>query len=61
MRLSGRHVNPEVVVMRDTARPIRLRAAGLAYMFTADEAVELATQLADAVDEIRTNNRKATP
>lgn len=60
MRIAARNVNPMVVLMPGTARPIRLRTGTLTYMFTPDEAVHLATQLADAVNELDTT-RKVTP
>ncbi|UHJ55712.1 hypothetical protein LT337_00845 [Mycolicibacterium fortuitum] len=47
--------------MPETARPIRMRTGALTYMFTEAEAIDLADKLVDAVDEIRTHDRKATP
>ncbi len=53
MRLSARDLDPTVVLAPDTQRPIRLRTGALTYMFTAAEAIELATKLADAVTQLR--------
>ena len=52
MRLSGRDIQPDVKVSPGTVRPIRLRAAGLVFGMERAEALDLATQLADAVAEI---------
>ena len=52
MRIAAREVEPKIVVMPDTARPIRLRTGALTYMCTEAEAIELADKLVDAVDEI---------
>jgi hypothetical protein len=60
MRLSGRHVVPEVAVAPDTSRPIRLRTGALTYMLTADEALGLAARFAAAVDELRQYERNQT-
>ena len=60
MRIAARNVEPKIVVMPDTARPVRMRTGALTYMFTEAEAIELADKLVDAVDEIRTHDRKAT-
>ncbi len=56
MRVAARNLDPTVVVAPGTERPIRLRTGALTYMFTEHEAVDLATKLADAVDE----NRRST-
>lgn len=59
MRLSARDFRPEVVTAPDSRRPIRLRTGGgITFMFTTDEAIELATLLADAVTNF---NRKDKP
>jgi len=57
MRLAAKNIDPSVVVAAGTERPIRLRTGALTYMLTDDEAIDLATKLADAVDE---NRRSAT-
>ncbi|WP_418601576.1 hypothetical protein [Mycolicibacterium sp. SCSIO 43805] len=59
MRLSGRDIQPDVKVSPDTVRPIRLRAAGLVFGMNTAEAMHLATQLADAVDEIHNHEGNA--
>ncbi len=53
MRLAAKNIDPSVVVAAGTERPIRLRTGALTYMFTEHEAVDLATKLADAVQESR--------
>lgn len=53
MRLSSRDLQPIVAISPESIRPIRLRTGALTYMFTPDQAIELATQLADAVDELK--------
>lgn len=52
MRLSAREVSPMVVVMHDSVRPIRMRTGGLTFTMDTAEAIDLATQLADAVTRI---------
>lgn len=53
MRLAARNLEPTVVVAPGTERPIRLRTGAITYMLTDDEAIDLATKLADAVEESR--------
>lgn len=53
MRVAARNFDPSVVVAPGSERPIRLRTGALTYMFTEHEAVDLATKLADAVQESR--------
>ena len=60
MRLTARETAPCVNVMHDSVRPIRMRAGGLTFAMETAEAIELATQLADAVAEIN-NNEGNTP
>ena len=54
MRLSGRDFEPTVVLAPDLSvrRPIRIGAGGLIYMLDRDEAIALATQLADAATQL---------
>ncbi len=54
MRLTARETAPFVNAMPDSVRPIRLRAGGLTFAMDTAEAIDLATQLADAVDELKT-------
>lgn len=54
MRLAAKDLTPSVVAAPGTARPVRIRLSGLTYCLEADEAIELATQLADAVTRLRT-------
>lgn len=61
MRLSARNVTPAVVVMTDTVRPIRMNIGGNYLRMDADEAITLATLLADAADQLRTRDRKQNP
>ena len=58
MRLSSRDVQPEIVAVPDTQRPIRLRTGTISFGLTPAEAIDLATQLADAV---QTLNQRNTP
>lgn len=60
MRLSARDVAFTVATIPASVRPIRLRGGGLTYMLTPDEAVDLATQLADAVTEIKALDERTT-
>lgn len=53
MRIAARDVEPVVATAPGSSRPIRLRTGALTYMFTTDEAIALATQLADAIQTIR--------
>ncbi len=52
MRVAAKDLHPTVTVAPDTVRPIRLRTGALTYMFNTAEAIDLATQLADAVGEV---------
>ncbi|MBI3227785.1 MAG: hypothetical protein HYZ39_22295 [Mycolicibacterium cosmeticum] len=45
-------MSPSVVVLHESGRPIRLRAAGLTFSMDTTEAMDLATQLADAITRI---------
>lgn len=53
MRLAGREFDPGVVVAPGTTRPIRMRLCGLSFMLDKQEAIQLATQLADAATQLR--------
>lgn len=53
MRLSARNVDAGIIAVPGTERPVRMRAAGLTYCMTTDEAIALANQLADAVSEVK--------
>lgn len=53
MRLSAKDVTYAVRVLPEASRPIRLRIGALNYSIDATEALALATQLADAVDQFR--------
>lgn len=60
MRLSARNVTYVVDTVPDsTGRPVRLAIAGSTYRMDAAEAIDLATQLADAVT--RLNSTRSTP
>ncbi|GCA97171.1 hypothetical protein [Mycolicibacterium sp. NCC-Tsukiji] len=59
MRIAARDLKPTVVVAPDTERPIRLRTGAITFQFTEAEAIGLATQLADAVDQNRINQQGA--
>ena len=61
MRLSARDLTVTITTMPEAARPVRLRAAGLVFALTEPEALELANQLADAVDEIHVHEREPQP
>ncbi len=53
MRLSGRNTSADVGTVPDAdLRPIRLQLGGNTYRMEPDEAIGLATKLADAVDEL---------
>lgn len=60
MRLTARETAPYVNVMQDSVRPIRMRTGGLTFAMDTAEAIELATQLVDAVAEIN-NHEGNTP
>ncbi|WP_374158771.1 hypothetical protein ACEWX3_04625 [Mycobacterium sp. G7A2] len=53
MRLAARDLEPTVTIAPETGRPVRIRTGALTYMMTAAEAIELATELADAVTRLR--------
>lgn len=52
MKLVGRKILPTVEVIPESGLPIRLRLSGHAYAMEAAEAVQLANDLADAVEDI---------
>jgi len=59
MRLCAKNSTPTVTAMPDTdIRPVRMYLGGMTYRMEPAEALELATQLADAVDELRNTERK---
>ena len=60
MRLSARDLEARVVTVPGTIRPVRLSFGGFSFRLDPGEAIGLATQLADAVDEIR-NTEGETP
>lgn len=60
MRLCTRELNVNLTVVPDTTRPIRLRTGAFTCAMSQAEAIELANQLADAVEELRTKQREET-
>ncbi|CAN5754261.1 hypothetical protein BH09ACT7_BH09ACT7_32410 [soil metagenome] len=52
MRLSGKEVIFRVNVVRHIPLPIQIRGGGMSFMLSADEAIELASHLADAVEQL---------
>lgn len=62
MRLSARDCVARVETMPGTQRPIRIVLHGMQYRLEPDEAIVLASQLADAVEELKnTTTVKGTP
>ena len=61
MRLSAREVNPSVVVLYESGRPIRMRTGGLTFAMDTAEALDLANQLADAVTRINQQRKDDPP
>ncbi len=57
MRLNVRDIGFKASAAQDSPRPIRLRIGGLTYSMTTSEALELAHQLADAVNELKTQEK----
>jgi hypothetical protein len=53
MRIAARNTPATVSIAPDTAHPIRVRTSVATFGMEADEAIALATQLADAVQELR--------
>jgi len=54
MRLSARNVVAVVGTIDDAvARPVRMNIGGVTYRMDTDEAIKLATDLADVVSRIR--------
>jgi hypothetical protein len=62
MRINTRNVefNVRVSETADSPRPVVLRLGGITYSMPAAEALELANQLADAVDEVNNHERKTS-
>lgn len=52
MRLAAQNFNPQVSARPDSTQPIRLRTGAMTYSMTTAEAIDLASKLADAVDEV---------
>ncbi len=59
MRLNAKNVQYDVSVLHESERPIRLNTGTIYFSLTAAEAIDIATQLADAVEQSRTTERKA--
>lgn len=59
MRLSARNIDAKVVVMPESSCPVRLRVLGLTFGLTSSEALQLATDLADAVSATNPIERTA--
>lgn len=59
MRLSARNCDVKVDVMPESSRPVRLRVVGLTFGLTSAEALQLATDLADAVSATNPTERTA--
>ncbi len=60
MRLSARDLKYGIGVMPESSRPIRLPTGGLTFCMDATEALELASQLADAVEEAKEQKCRPT-
>ncbi|BCI55695.1 hypothetical protein NIIDNTM18_49730 [Mycolicibacterium litorale] len=60
MRLSVRDLSFEAAAAPGRPRPIRLRVGGLTYCMSPSEAIDLATQLADAVTELKNSHTERT-
>ncbi|VBA62104.1 hypothetical protein LAUMK41_05491 [Mycobacterium attenuatum] len=60
MRLSARNFDAKVGVVHQSWRPIRLRIIGLTFGLTSAEALQLATDLADAVSDTNSTERTAS-
>lgn len=54
MRTSARVGSPEVSVMVDAVRPIRMHICGTTYRMEPHEAIALSNALVDAVEDLRT-------
>jgi hypothetical protein len=63
MRINTRNVEFFVRLCEasDSPRPVVLRLGGITYSMNTPEALELANQLANAVDELRNTNREEKP
>lgn len=57
MRLSARDITFKVATEPDSIRPIRLRTGSMSYCMDLAEALDLANQLADAVDDLNAHKR----
>ncbi|BBX72280.1 hypothetical protein H7H78_11705 [Mycobacterium shinjukuense] len=58
MRLSARNFDAKVDVTPESSRPVRLRIIGLTFGLTPPEALQLATDLADAVNQLNVENER---
>jgi len=52
MRLVGKELTLHVKAVPNPLNPIRIRGGGLTFCLTEAEAIDLASKLADVVDEI---------
>lgn len=61
MRLSSRTVFAEVSVVDSATRPVRINFSGIVFRLDVDEAIDLATQLVDTVETIKTPEERTAP
>lgn len=58
MRLSSRTVHAEVSVVEESdIRPLRMNFSGIVFRLDVDEAIELANQLVDNAENVKTQER----
>lgn len=59
MRVSPRQGSPEVTALREAkSGRVRMHIAGVTYRMEAQEAIDLANQLVDVVQELKNSDRK---
>ncbi len=59
MRMAARRVTAEVSIdINGTPRPVRLMIGGISYRLHPDEAIGLANQLADTVEQLEERNNR---
>lgn len=61
MRLNSKNVPYEISVLHESERPIRFNTGTIYFSMTAAEAIDIANQFADAVEQFENTHGRTTP